>query len=282
MSLLPRDTAVILLHFKDLRVTRASLERLHQCYPNPEAPRVFVVENGTTAGVPSGPLATVLHLPQNIGYGAGNNVGIRAALRGGAKFVVLLNADVRVDAGWLEAMCVAAEGPNVGLVGAVLQEPEGAVYGGGVVSWATLRTTLVRAPRGTRTLDYIHGACCGITKACLERVGLMAEGYFLYWEDVEYGLRACRAGFRCAVAQTSPLQHNNQTDDTAARELKTYYRVRNALHVVDAYGTAPVRLWAHVRLPLRMLRARRRGNTAVLHALGDARRRIFGPNPRVP
>jgi GT2 family glycosyltransferase len=131
------------------------------------------------------------------------------------------------------------------------------------------------------TLDYIHGACCGITQECLEGVGLLAEEYFLYWEDVEYGLRARRAGFRCAVAQTSPLQHRNQgTDDAETTEAKTYYRVRNALHVVEAYGTPQARLWARARLPFRMLRARMTGNTTVLEALADARRKVFGPNPR--
>lgn len=281
MPLLPRDCAIILLHFRDPFITRASLERLKRLYPIPQAPRVFIVENGAAeAFLPSGPHATVFRLPQNTGYGAGNNVGIRAALKDGARLVVLLNNDVLVEVGWLEALCAAADGPHVGLVGAVLQEPEGPVYGGGVVSWSSLRTTLARSPRATRTLDYIHGACCGITKECIENIGLLAEEYFLYWEDVEYGLRARRAGFRCVVAQTSPLQHNNQTDDTATTKMKTYYRVRNALHVVDAYGTTTRRFWAHLRLPLRMLFAWLTGNVAVLHALADARRKVFGPNPR--
>lgn len=242
---------------------------------------MFIIENGSEGtSLPSGPHATVLHLPQNTGYGAGNNAGIRAALRNGARYLVLLNPDVLIDTGWLEALCASADGPNVGLVGAVLQEPEGPVYGGGTVSWATLRTTLARSAGAARTLEYVHGACCGITKECFESIGPLAEEYFLYWEDVEYGLRARRAGFRCVVAQTPKLQHNNQTGDTATAREKTYYRVRNALHLVQAHGPTSMRIWAQVRLPLRMLRARMTSNTAVLEALVDAHRKVFGPNPR--
>lgn len=274
------NAAVVILHFGDPEITRASLARLRTLYPNPEAPRVFVVENdqGVFADLPATHAGRVC-LPANHGYGAGNNAGIRAALRAEAQFVVLLNNDVLVERGWLETMCAAAGEPRAGLVGAILRESEGLVYGGGMVSWWTLRTTLLRSPRAPRPPDYIHGACMGITKECIEKVGFLKEEYVLYWEDVEYGLRARRAGFQLVVAPTIPLQHTHGSDDVATVDAKTYYRVRNALHLVDTYGVRPARLWARARLPFRMLHAHMTVKTNVLRALTDARRGVTGLAP---
>lgn len=274
------DTAVVMLHYGDPIITRRAVERLRRLYPAPRSPWLFVVENGPPPTNLSDRLdVTELTLPENRGYGAGSNVGIRAARAAGAQFFVVLNNDVSVTPGSLEAMRRAASAPGVGLVGAVLHERTGFVYGGGRISWAGPSAHLARDPWERDHLHYIHGACLGITEMCLNTIGTLSEDLFLYWEDVEYGLRARRGGMRFAVADdVQPLPHE-YSPLTLSPDVKTYYLVRNALHVAQRFGPLPARLWARTILPVRRVVARARGKRVVARALDDAARGVTGPAP---
>lgn len=275
-----RDTAVIVLHFGSSQQTAAAVARLRAFYPQKAAPLVFVVENGPPpAAWDDESSLTVIRLPQNRGYAAASNAGIRAALAQGAQFLVLLNNDVLVEPGFLEAMRAAADDPSVGTVGAVLQETEGMVYGGGVVSWLTLKAILARAALPPAALHYVHGACLGLTRACAERVGLFSEDLFLYWEDVEFGLRVRRAGFRFAVAERPLLRHQRLGRSHLHPQRKTYYLVRNAQHVVHRGGPLLARWWADAILPLRRWHAQLLRKRTVARALADAQRGMTGPAP---
>ncbi|TSC62460.1 MAG: hypothetical protein G01um1014106_626, partial [Parcubacteria group bacterium Gr01-1014_106] len=85
-----RDTTVIVLHFGEPAITEATLETLRRFYPNPRAPRVILVENGSPFPGERFPDMQRITLSTNRGYGAGNNRGIHAALNAGATYVVLL------------------------------------------------------------------------------------------------------------------------------------------------------------------------------------------------
>ncbi|TSC72307.1 MAG: glycosyl transferase family protein [Parcubacteria group bacterium Gr01-1014_38] len=279
MSLL-NDTAIVVLHFGSPEVTETALETIRHWYPNPQSPRVFVVEHG----VPSVTLerfrdVTRISLPKNLGYGAGNNQGLRVALDAGARLVILVNNDVRITPGAFEAMRRAADQPTVGIVGFPVREPEGMVWGGGRVSWWALKTHLARQPTAPAALHYIHGVCLGLTRACVERVGMLREDFFLYWEDVDYGLRARRAGFTFAVAHASPLLHLSSLHGAGRETPKTYYLVRNAVYLVSEWGTLPARWWVRVLTPLRRWVATVRGKRMVARALADAARGVVGPAP---
>ncbi len=273
------DTVAIILHWGNPERTKGMLERFRRAYPKPDHPRVLVVENGPPTLATDAYGVDDVRLPKNVGYGVGNNVGIRRALADGAEFVVLLNNDIGIRPGILEAMRAKARSPGVGLVGAVIQEMGRQVYGGGRVSWFRLRATLVADPVPPKTLHYIHGACLGIMRPCLERVGLLREDFFLYWEDTEYGLRARRAGFRCAVVEHPFVLHAGSASLGDQALQKTYYLVRNALYGIDLHGALPARLWARAVHPWRRWNASRRGNVAVRRALDDARQGVVGPAP---
>lgn len=271
------DTIVVLTHFGEPSATERSLRALRTHYPRAEDPFVLLVENGSRFPVPADITGVQsIALPDNRGYGAANNAGLRIALKRGANFVIFVNNDVVLAPGSLEAMRHASSKPGVGLVGVPLLEPEGKVYGGGTVSWWRLRAELTRTPNLGQQLDYIHGACLGVTRHCVEQVGAFREDFFLYWEDVEYGLRARRAGFGFAVADCAPLVHTSTPTDASE---KTYYLVRNAVRLASEASPLPARWWAHLLTPLRAFAARVRGKRSVVRALADARRGKTGAAP---
>ncbi len=210
---------VILLNYRAWWDTVACLEALSRCtYPNF---RVLVLDNASDNESveqikQAFPLQEVRLLERNLGFAGGNNVGIRQALAEGADYVWLLNPDTLPAPEALAALVARAEQtPGVGAVGAVLYEMEkpGRIqaWGGGEVVrvWGLIR--LLTHPRQQSRLDYISGASLLLPRAALERVGLLDEGFFMYGEDADLGLRLKRAGFRLEVAPEARVLHKGGT-----------------------------------------------------------------------
>jgi GT2 family glycosyltransferase len=150
----------------------------------------------------------------NLGFARGCNVGIRWALERGADYVWLLNNDTQAEPGALAAMvAVAEQGARIGAVGGVLcdMEDPGRVHewGGG---WLGLRSGIScvhRRPRAQGRLTYICGGCLLLRRAALESVGLLDEGYFMYGEDADLGIRLRRSGWCLAIAADARVRHRH-------------------------------------------------------------------------
>lgn len=210
---------VLILNYRAWRDTVACLRALeHLLYPNY---RVLVLDNASdndsVAQIRAAfPGVEVMELECNLGFAGGNNVGIRRALAEGAAYVWLLNPDTLPDPGALAAMVEQArQDPQVGAVGSVLYEmdrPEQVqAWGGGevVLPWGLIR--LLNHPRQAARLNYISGASLLLLRAALERVGLLDEGFFMYGEDADMGLRLLKSGFKLAVAPGSRVLHRGGT-----------------------------------------------------------------------
>lgn len=162
----------------------------------------------------------------NDGFSAGNNAGIRLALRDeGCRAVWLLNTDTLPEPGALAALCRRmSEASAPGIVGSTLvyAHDRNAVQTlGGDRLHHLLGTTsalgngqeLARAlrlwprERVERQLDAVTGASMLIHCAVLKKAGGLDEAFFLYCEDMEFCLRARTAGFRCAWAPDSVVYH---------------------------------------------------------------------------
>ncbi|AWR85423.1 glycosyltransferase family 2 protein [Meiothermus taiwanensis] len=215
--------------WRDTLVCLGALKRLE--YPNH---RVLVLDNASDDDSidqirAAFPAVELVRLERNLGFAGGNNVGIRRALAAGADYVWLLNPDTLPDAKALSAMVQRAEqDARIGAVGAVLYEMDNPqqvqAWGGGevVLPWGLIR--LLTHPRQLGRLNYISGASLLIRRTALERVGLLDEGFFMYGEDCDYGLRLLEAGFRLAVAEEARVLHkggsswsgNLRSDETFA------------------------------------------------------------------
>jgi GT2 family glycosyltransferase len=158
----------------------------------------------------------------NLGFGGGNNIGIRYALSSGdADFVWLLNNDTVVDAQALYAMVKRMKSvPGAGMCGSTIlyhdapdriQSLGGARYlkwaGVGVQLGANVRWPAnVRAESVESEMDYVAGASMLVSKPFLKTVGLMEESYFLYFEEIDWARRAA-GRFKLAYAPDSIVYH---------------------------------------------------------------------------
>lgn len=174
--------------------------------------RIVLLDNGSTDGSveyarENFPQVTIIQNGQNLGWAAGNNVGILYALDHGADYIVLQNNDTKVDPRWLSgAVQVCEANPRIGVVGfKMLQEyiqgedPEGEQFEMLMVAWDHLEVT---------PTDHITGAALFVRAEVFRDVGLFDEANTFYGEEDDLEYRARRAGYRL-VRINVPLWHYN-------------------------------------------------------------------------
>lgn len=164
----------------------------------------------------------IIRTSENLGFGGGNNVGIRYALStGDSDYIWLLNNDTVVDPNALSAMVKRMEAvPEAGMCGSTLlyqDDPHKIQSLGGAryLKWAGIGVQIgangrwpakVRADSIEKKLSYVSGASILVSRKFLETVGLMEEGYFLYFEEIDWARRAARR-FKLAYAPDSIVYH---------------------------------------------------------------------------
>ena len=254
--------AIIILNWNGLRDTIACLESLSRLdYPHYQ---VVVVDNGSTDGSVEAiqgrfPEATLIENGENLGFTGGNNVGLRYALTQGADYALLLNNDTEVAPDFLSRLVQAAEAdPRIGVAGPTLYyyaRPDLIWSAGGAIDWRHGQTRMVglNEPEsgqfGTapREVDFVTGCALLIKRAVMERVGLLDERFFAYYEEAEWCVRAQRAGFRVVNVPMAKVWHKIPLDARDHSPLVHYYMTRNRLLFLKVTG-AGWRAWLHTLL----------------------------------
>lgn len=184
--------------------------------------RVIVVDNGSTddsvAAIGQAyPQVEVIANCENLGFARGINVGIKAALAQGARYVLILNNDVVVDEGLLsELIQAAAADPSLGVLSPKIYE-----YHTQRVWFAGAKKR--RFPPGFTIMGYqkkdgqrfnipqeIHYAfgCGMLVKAeVFDRIGLFDEAYLMYNEDLDFCERARWAGYKVMYVPAARMEH---------------------------------------------------------------------------
>lgn len=204
---------------------------------------VIVVDNASTDGTPQEiprlfPEVRLLANPDNLGFGKANNQGFRVA-RG--RWIMLLNPDAfpatpDTFAGMLRfleahpefagAGCrlVHADGSHqVGDAGFKATPGNVVAYASGLSQFFPGRGGLflgkVPAKAGWIDVDWICGAFFIIGRTVIETVGGFDERYFMYGEDIEWGCRIRRHGYRLAYVPGETVMHlQGGTQDAAVSE----------------------------------------------------------------
>lgn len=199
---------------------------------------VVVLDNGSTDGSREWvrrtvPQVELRELGRNLGFAAGNNIGMREALDRGADYVALLNNDTRVDPEWLGALVEAAESaPDI----AVCQARQRTWDGGQEIrfrfipEWCEAQPELVPVvPPGPPAATAFAGGCAMLIRCdALRRIGLFDERYFMYVEDADLSLRAWIAGYRVLDVPGSIVYHRMSGSDSAHAQ-HMFWGYRNQL-----------------------------------------------------
>ncbi|WP_353473418.1 glycosyltransferase family 2 protein [Salipiger sp. H15] len=164
----------------------------------------------------------------NGGFGAGNNIGIRAGMSDGSRpdYVYLLNSDAFPAPGAIRALADHLEThPEAAFAGSyihgedgaahvtafrfpsIASEFEGAIRLGPVSRLLRRKVVPLPVPVGTQAVDWLAGASLMMRDRVLSEIGLFDETFFLYFEETELCHRAARAGHPTHYVRGSEVMH---------------------------------------------------------------------------
>lgn len=165
---------------------------------------------------------------RNGGFGAGNNVGIRAGWSDGGRpdYVFILNSDAFPDPGSIRALLNHLEAnPTTGFAGSYIhgedREPhvtafrfpnvwsefEGAARFGPFSRMLRDKAVPIGIPQNSERVDWLAGASMMMRQSVLDEIGLFDETFFLYFEETDLCLRANRAGHEVHYIRESEVTH---------------------------------------------------------------------------
>ena len=232
--------------------------------------RIIVVDNFSDDGSadqiadwiaqrPDAPIELV-RSPTNTGFSGGHNLGIEACA---ADFYLLLNSDAILRPGFCKSILAAAEAhPKAGLLAPRIEYDDGEVQTScfripsagselvrsantGFVTKAFKRYEVaIAAPPPADQIEWASFACILLRDEMVEKLGPMDEGYFLYFEDTEYCLRARRAGWGVVHTPEAIAVHYRggsgptKTLIKERKRLPAYYYASRTRLLYQAHGRA--------------------------------------------
>jgi GT2 family glycosyltransferase len=192
---------------------------------------------------------TLVQSNSNGGFAAGNNLGLRIAMQAQCTNMWLLNNDTVVDQGALIALeARMAQDTSIGMVGSVLcyfDQPNIIQTVGGVQFnyWRARGTQLGHGlladskeveSIAAEPLTYVAGASMLVSKAFLDDAGLMYEGYFLYFEEIDWACKVKNRWTAATAAKSIVFHKEGSSIGTSSRTersyLSQYYLNRNLVN----------------------------------------------------
>ena len=230
---------VVILNYRITDLAIECLRSLADRIGRVPGARVALLENGTggdafprlRAAIAANHWESWVDLSEvhpNRGFCGGNNWILRPALAAAdaPEYVVLLNADTVVQDGALEALVeLMDQNPRAGVAGSLLLDPAGAPCGSpyrffgvasefergirlGLVTRMLARWVSVPPKPQTATqVEWVSGACMILRKTMLDQIGLLDEGLYTYFDDIDICLRAKRAGWETWFVPQSRIVH---------------------------------------------------------------------------
>jgi hypothetical protein len=262
--------AIVILTWNNSIDTLECLDSVGQLdYPNVHT---IAVDNGSTDGSVDRirarfPTLDLLALDSNLGYAAGNNIGIQRALELQADYILILNNDTLVAPDLIsELITVAEANPRIGMLGPLMYcaEPRDRIFAAGsIVRWQRGDTQnrgmfrpaeMLKHWAQPETVDYIAGCAVMVKRSCLEAIGPFQVDYFINYEDTDWGIKARRAGFEVWYIPAAVIWHKVSATMGVSSPATAYYMTRNALMFFWRNAPGRTRWWITFRLVARNLR----------------------------
>jgi len=254
--------AIVVLNYRNYRDTVEcvrSLERMD--YPDLE---VVIVDNDSPNESErvlreTFPLHTLIQSGANRGYAAGNNVGLRRAVDGGAELVAILNNDTLVDPDFASRMVAhAAAHPEAGALGALIVREDGSpdavsarrvpplaeiFWNRGPGRWFGLHQGLrARAYypaltdlKGPTEVEVLSGSCLMLRASLLREIGFLDEATFLFWEEFILAEKIRSTSFRTFLFPDVRVLHKGGRSVRSVGTVATRAYLKSLDHYLERY-----------------------------------------------
>ncbi|WP_449440305.1 glycosyltransferase family 2 protein [Pedobacter steynii] len=234
---------IITVNFNQIKVTEDFLKSVLR-YAGDENIELILVDNGCKVDNEAYfkkiyPEIVYIRSEKNLGFAGGNNLGIRVAK---GEYILLLNNDTEITENMIPALLNEMElNPDIGLISPLIlyhEDPQIIQYAGFTeMNYLTGRNKGIgnkEVDHGQYDLDsretgYCHGAAMMCRKKDLEGAGLMAEDFFLYYEELDWCDKFKKAGKKVWFTGKTRIYHKESMSVGKESIIKTYFMTRNRM-----------------------------------------------------
>ncbi len=236
------EVSIITINYNGLEDTCALIESI----PFNENMEVIVVDNASKNHEAEQlsqryPQIKIIKSERNLGFAGGNNLGIQTAQ---GRYMFLINNDTVFKDFNIQALIDRLESSsNIGIVCPKIRF----AWGNNPIQFAGYsrlsRISVRNHAIGFNEDDYgqyntahptpyAHGAAMLIKREAIDKVGLMPECYFLYYEELDWSMMFTRAGYQIWYEPKCTIYHKESQTTGQNSPLRTYYLTRNRLLLV--------------------------------------------------
>lgn len=234
------SVSIITINYNSFEETLEFLESIYKIsYPNYD---VYVVDNASEVFDRSlletkFPKLKIIESKENLGFAGGNNLAVREST---SDYIAFLNNDTIVTENFLDPIIEQLEKDD----SIAMASPKILFYGSKTIQYAGSTRINPYTSRGKRIglneedngqydkikkTDCIHGSALIFPRSIVEKIGLMPEFYFLYYEEVDWCEQARKKGYKSLFVGTSTVYHKSSVSVGQDNPLKTYYMTRNRM-----------------------------------------------------
>lgn len=247
--------AIIILNYNGLKETLECLESIRKLKKDKLETEIIMIDNNSTDGSPEA-LAKIKDInfiqnDRNLGFSAGNNIGIKQALKINSDLVLIVNNDTIVDSDLLINLTKASK--SFDIISSKIyfakgfefhknlykKEELGKViwFAGAIIDWDNILGKHIgvdEVDKGQfskpQEVDFATGACMLVKREVFEKIGYFDERYFLYLEDMDFCVRAKRLSFKIGYEPSAVIWHKNAASTGGSgSKLQDYYFTKSRL-----------------------------------------------------
>lgn len=250
--------SIVIVNSDHTDLTLACLESVYQYPPIMDFEVILLDNHSTPSCLPTVnerfPQLLTVYSPTRQGFAKNYNIGLRLS-RG--ELIVILNNDTLIHPGAFDHLVESVQKYDCGMAGPKLLSGKGQIQTDSVRSfptpWFYIRRVLWLDPgfpcgkmweawvrrrmdrKASSIVDAISGSCMLVTRAAIECVGLLDEGYDFYYEDVEWCHRFRKNGFNVAYVAEAHVTHLHDQSLSKVKEWAKQSEYRSALRYFRQY-----------------------------------------------
>ncbi|WP_316736904.1 glycosyltransferase family 2 protein [Pedobacter aquatilis] len=185
------------------------------------------------------PALKYIRSDKNLGFAGGNNLGISVAT---GDYLLLLNNDTEITEGFIDTMVSELEqNSEIGLLSPLIlyyDEPNVIQYAGFTeMNYLTCRnsgigsmeTNTGQFDNDSRATGFCHGAAMMCRRSDLQTAGLMADEFFLYYEELDWCEKFKKSGKKIWFTGQTKIYHKESMSVGKESVIKTYFMTRNRM-----------------------------------------------------
>jgi len=214
-------------------------------YKTPEQEIQRLTEEVRAIGLPVYSIYWIDNSSNGAGYAAGVNEGIRKGLIDDCDIFIALNPDISLKSITAENITTVSQEFDVWGLG--MRQNGEIYYGGEIDSWRLSGGLVSKKPKQHLTsVDFVSGSLIGFSREVVQTIGLWSEEYFMYYEDVDFCLRAHRRDFQVGIDSQATYDH---FEVSQINTLKEKWIAKSRWKFFWKYSNGKQKIREFVRLP---------------------------------